>query len=205
MLRYGAGSIQVLEGLEAVRKRPGMYIGDTGVRGLHHLVYEIVDNSIDEALAGYAKTINVTIHVDNSRHGRRRRPRHSRRHSPHRRHFRRRSRHDQAARRRQIRRTSSATKFRADCTAWALSVVNALSEWMQVEVRRDGKVYQQKFTRGKPRDSAERSRARPTRRGTKITFKPDPEIFEDVEFSYRYSCQPSARARVSSTAAFGSL
>ncbi len=146
---YGADSIQVLEGLEAVRKRPAMYIGDIGMKGLHHLVYEVVDNSIDEALAGHCDTIDVNILPNNSirvkDNGRgipvdmhakegRSRPR---------------SGHDRAARRRQIRQGQlQGLRRSARC---GRSCVNALSDMLLAEVHRDGKVYQQEYSAGKPK------------------------------------------------------
>ncbi|HAE43349.1 MAG TPA: DNA topoisomerase (ATP-hydrolyzing) subunit B [Clostridiales bacterium] len=180
---YGADQIQVLEGLDPVRKRPGMYIGSTGPRGLHHLVYEIVDNSVDEALAGACDTISVEIFEDNSvrivdngsgipveihpKTGK-------------------------STVETVLTVLHAGGKFNSDAYKVSgglhgvgMSVVNALSEWLKVEVHRDGKIYQQSFERGKP--TTELTQTGTTKlkdTGTIIEFKPDYQIFEEINFDY---------------------
>jgi DNA gyrase subunit B len=178
---YSADKIKVLEGLEAVRKRPGMYIGDTGQRGLHHCVYEVVDNSIDEALAGYAKTITVTIHVDNSvtvEDDGRGIP--TGMHST-----------GMSAVEVVMTKLHAGGKFNEEGSAYKVSgglhgvgaaVVNALSEALHVEVKQNGKVFRQSYRRGTPQGPLKEV-GTTDKRGTRTTFKPDPEIFETVEFS----------------------
>ena len=179
--QYDASEIQVLEGLEAVRKRPGMYIGSTSSSGLHHLVYEIVDNSIDEALAGYCTEIDVTINpgdtitvTDNGRgipvdiQAQTGRPA------------------------LEVVYTvlhaggkfgGGGYKVSGGLHGVGASVVNALSEWLEVEVFKDGKIYQMKFSRGKI--TQEMTVIGVTERhGTRVTFKPDPEMFEDTVYDY---------------------
>jgi DNA gyrase subunit B len=185
--KYDATTIQVLEGLEAVRKRPAMYIGDTDVKGLHHLVYEIVDNSIDEATAGYADKIKVTILADGScsveDNGRG---------IPVDKH----KKVGKSALEVVLTTLHAGGKFdhQAYKTSGGLhgvgaSCVNALSEWMEAEVRRDDKVYHQAYNRGKPvADVKAIGKAKTT--GTKITFKPDSEIFNvTTEFSFETLAQ----------------
>ena len=179
--QYNAEQIQVLEGLEPVRKRPGMYIGSTGPRGLHHLVYEIVDNSVDEALAGYCSTIGVTIQKDNSivveddgrgmpvdKHPKLGIPAveviHTVLHAG-------------------GKFGGGGYKVSGGLHGVGASVVNALSTHMEVEIRRNGKVYKQTYERGKTTSPlTEIGTSKHT--GSKSTFWPDPEIFDDTEFDY---------------------
>src|SRR6056297_1539654 len=183
--RYEADNIQVLEGLEAVRKRPGMYIGSTSLDGLLHLVYEVVDNSIDEVLADYCDKIKIIINEDNSvtvidngrgipvaSHAKKNRP---------------------AV---EVVMTvlhaggkfeGKGYKVSGGLHGVGVSVVNALSEWMTVEVKwKDNNIYKQKYRRGVPVYELKKighcEEGRET--GTKITFKPDPEIFEEIDFRY---------------------
>ena len=180
---YGADQIQILEGLEAVRKRPGMYIGTTSLRGLHHLVYEIVDNSVDEALAGYCDTIKVSINPgdsitveDNGRGipvG-----------------------INQKAGLPAVEVVFTVLhaggkfggggyKVSGGLHGVGASVVNALSTWLEVDIKKDGKIYNQRYERGhvcyplKVVGSCD-----PSLSGTKVTFQPDPEIFEDTIYDY---------------------
>lgn len=181
MQHYDAERIQVLEGLEPVRKRPGMYIGSTSEKGLHHLVYEIVDNSVDEALAGFCSTITVTIQKDNSikveddgrgmpvdMHPKEKKPAveviHTVLHAG--------GKFD-----------NSTYKVSGGLHGVGASVVNALSTRMEIEVKRDGKLYSIAFAKGEiVQPLKELGRTRGT--GSKTIFWPDPEIFEEIEFDY---------------------
>ena len=180
---YGGDQIQILEGLEAVRKRPGMYIGTTSIRGLHHLVYEIVDNSVDEALAGFCSEIEVTINQDNSitvidngrgipvdinhKTGR-------------------------PAVEVVFTILHAGGKFggggykvSGGLHGVGASVVNALSDWLVVEVRRDNKIYEQRYERGKIcYDLKEIGTYDDGKTGTKVTFKPDGTIFEETVYEF---------------------
>src|SRR5213596_2340344 len=178
---YDAQQIQVLEGLQAVRKRPAMYVGSTDSRGLHHLVHEVVDNSIDEAMAGFCKEIQVTLNEDGSvtvaddgrgipvdLHPKYKVP----------------------GVELVLSRMHTGGKFERKMYRVSrglhgvgLSVVNGLSERLEVRVRRDGKEYRMRFERGqKASDLEVVGKAQGT--GTTITFRPDPQIFEEIEFDY---------------------
>ena len=178
---YTADDIKVLIGLDAVRKRPAMYIGSTGIEGLHHLVYEVVDNSVDESLAGYCNNVDVIVHLDGSctviddgrgipteihaEEGR-------------------------SAAEVVLTELHAGGKFESKAYRISgglhgvgVSVVNALSEWLEIEIKQNGTVYQQRFERGTP--TAPLAIVGKTKgRGTKITFKPDSEVFEILEFSW---------------------
>jgi DNA gyrase subunit B len=178
---YTAASIQVLEGLEAVRRRPGMYIGSTDTRGLHHLVWEVVDNSIDEAMAGHATTILVTIKADSTVEvvddgrgvpvGK----------------------HSTGKDALEVVHTvlhaggkfgGGGYKVSGGLHGVGVSVVNALSEWMRVESSRDGSIYSQEYVRGKPKTSVKKVGPAQGRRGTKTMFRADPEMFETIDYSF---------------------
>ncbi|WP_394524104.1 DNA topoisomerase (ATP-hydrolyzing) subunit B [Lacrimispora sp. JR3] len=180
---YGADQIQILEGLEAVRKRPGMYIGSTSIRGLHHLVYEIVDNAVDEALAGYCDSIEVTINPDNSITVQ----------------------DDGRGIPVGIQKKAGITavevvftilhaggkfggggyKVSGGLHGVGASVVNALSEWLEVEIRQEGKIYKQRFEKGKTMYPLKViGECGMEEHGTKVTFLPDKEIFEETVYDY---------------------
>ena len=180
---YGADQIQILEGLEAVRKRPGMYIGSTSARGLHHLVYEIVDNAVDEALAGYCDTINVRINPDNSvtvvDNGRGIPVGLN---------------HKAGIPAVEVVFTilhaggkfgGGGYKVSGGLHGVGASVVNALSVWLEVEIYNEGKIYKQRYERGKTMYSLKVvGECDPDKTGTKVTFLPDGEIFEETVFEY---------------------
>ncbi len=182
--KYEADNIQVLEGLEAVRRRPGMYVGGTDVKALHHLVYEVVDNSIDEALAGECTRIEIFIHPDLSvsvtDNGR----------------------GIPVGMHKQMKKSAlevvmttlhaggkfggGGYKVSGGLHGVGVSAVNALSEWCEVEVRREGKVYFQRYERGRPKEAVKViGKSKPTESGTKTTFKYDPQIFkEEMEYNF---------------------
>ncbi|HOJ44331.1 MAG TPA: ATP-binding protein, partial [Syntrophorhabdaceae bacterium] len=180
MTDYSADSIKILNGLEAVRNVPSMYIGNTNIEGLHHLVYELVDNSVDEALAGFCKKITVTIHRDNSvtceddgrgipvdMH----------------------SEENMTALEIVLTKLHAGGKFDKETYKYSaglhgvgLSVVNALSEYLEIEVRREGKVYYQRYERGDKKTEL-KVIGDTDKTGTKIRFKPDKTLFETIEFS----------------------
>ena len=179
---YGADQIQILEGLEAVRKRPGMYIGSTSVRGLHHLVYEIVDNAVDEALAGYCDKIQVDINKDNSitvtDNGRGIPVGIN---------------HKAGLPAVEVVFTilhaggkfgGGGYKVSGGLHGVGASVVNALSEWLEVEIANEGKIYKQRYERGKIMNDLEVI-GHGTEKGTEVTFKPDPVMFTDTTV-YKY-------------------
>jgi len=178
---YTAASIQVLEGLEAVRRRPGMYIGSTDIRGLHHLIWEVVDNSIDEAMAGQATTIRVTIKPDNTVEviddgrgvpvGK----------------------HATGKDALEVVHTvlhaggkfgGGGYKVSGGLHGVGVSVVNALSDFLRVESARDGHVWTQEYKRGKPSNPVKKLGPQGTRRGTRTVFHADPEMFETIEYSF---------------------
>jgi topoisomerase IV subunit B len=183
---YNDDAIQVLEGLEAVRKRPGMYIGSTDSRGLHHLVYEIVDNAVDEALAGFGNEINVTIHNDNSISVQDRG-----RGMPT-------GMHKMGKPTPEIILTvlhaggkfgQGGYKTSGGLHGVGASVVNALSEWLVVTIERDGIKYEQRFVKGgKPETTLEKI-GKTKKTGTRIHFKPDPEIFSSITYNYDTLCE----------------
>jgi len=180
---YTAEDIKILKGLDAVRKRPAMFIGSTGIEGLHHLVYEVVDNSVDESLAGFCKNVDVIIHHDGSctviDDGR------GIPTDPHPGDPEGRSATEVALTELHAggKFESKAYRISGGLHGVGVSVVNALSEWLDVEIRQNGNVYQQHYERGEP--SVPLTLVGKTkRRGTKVTFKPDSEIFEVLDFSY---------------------